>query len=385
MERGKVGIMKIAVLGTRGFPNVQGGVEAHCENLYPRLAALGCEVAVFTRARYVDLSIQEFKGVKLIPLTCPRNKFLEALGHTFKGVFAAKKLRPDILHIHAAGPSLFTPLARILGMKVVITSHGPEHERKKWAGFPSYVLRLAEYLSCSWSNRIISVSESNAGRLSKKYHREVALLPNGVQIPEIADTDAALRQYGLEKGKYILSVGRFVPEKGLDTLVEAFALIGREQTPLGWKLVIAGQADHEDKYSRELKLNVAQKVKEGIPIILTGFLAGLPLAELYSQAGLFVLPSYYEGLPIALLEAMSYGLSCVVSDIPANREVGLPQERYFKPGDVDALAMKLRQFSKLPLSPQEKQTQRSMVTGRYNWDTIAAKTLRVYQSAKEFE
>lgn len=377
--------MKIAVLGTRGFPNVQGGVEAHCENLYPRLAALGCEVAVFTRARYVNPSLREFKGVRLIPLICPRNKFFEAFGHTFKGVFAAKKLRPDILHIHAAGPSLFTPLARILGMEVVITSHGPEHERKKWAGFPSYVLRLAEYLGCAYADRIISVSESNAQRLTKKYHREVVLLPNGVRIPEIADTDAALRQYGLERGKYILSVGRFVPEKGWDTLVEAFALISREQTPLGWKLVIAGQADHEDKYSRELKLNVAQKVKEGIPIILTGFLAGLPLAELYSHAGLFVLPSYYEGLPIALLEAMSYGLSCVVSDIPANREVGLPQERYFKPGDVDALAMKLRQFSKLPLSPQEKQTQRSMVTGRYNWDTIAAKTLRVYQSAKEFE
>ena len=284
--------MKIVVLGTRGFPGVQGGVETHCENLYPRLAALGCKIAVFTRAQYVNPSIKEFQGVKLISLTCPRNKFLEAFGHTFKGVLAAKKLRPDILHIHAAGPSLFTPLARILGMKVVITSHGPEHERKKWAGFPSYVLRLAEYLSCTWANRIISVSESNAERLSKKYQKEVVLLPNGVRIPETTKTDDVLKQYGLEKGKYILAVGRFVPEKGFGDLIEAFGVISQGQSPkngdspLGWKLVIAGRADHEDTYSKELKAKVEDKVKSGIPIILTGFLTGQPLAELYIVSNL---------------------------------------------------------------------------------------------------
>lgn len=377
--------MKIVVLGTRGFPNVQGGVETHCENLYPRLAANGCEVVVFTRAQYVDPSIKEFQGVKLISLACPRNKFLEALGHTFKGVLAAKKLRPDILHIHAAGPSMFTPLARLLGMKVVITSHGPEHERKKWAGFPSYVLRLAEYLSCTWANRIISVSESHAARLSKKYQREVVILPNGVRIPEITKSNGALKQYELEKGKYILAVGRFVPEKGFGDLIEAFAAVCQGQSPksgdspFGWKLVIAGRADHEDKYSKDLKAKIEDKVKSGVPIILTGFLTGQPLAELYSQAGLFVLPSYYEGLPIALLEAMSYGLSCLVSDIPANREVGLPKERLFQAGDIAGLAAKISEYTAKPLSAEEKTLQVKEISDKYDWNKITEKTLEVYE------
>ena len=387
--------MKIAVLGTRGFPGVQGGVEAHCENLYPRLAAKGHNVTVFTRLQYVDPSIKEFRGVKLIPLACPRNKFLEAFGHTLKGVLAAKKLRPDILHIHAAGPSMLTPLARLLGMKVVITSHGPEYERKKWKGFPSYVLRLGEYLGCSYANKIICVSQSHAERLRLKYRKEVTLLPNGVVMPrgqnvdspQKAGTASILQKFGLERGKYILAVGRFVPEKGFETLIEAFAAI-QGQSPKsgdgpircsGWKLAIAGKADHEDKYSRELRAKAEDKVKAGIPVVLTGFLTGEPLAELYSHAGLFVLPSYYEGLPIALLEAMSYGLSCVVSDIPANREVGLAPERYFKPGDIPALMAKLSEFIQKPLSPEEKASQIKSISERYEWDKIAERTLEVYR------
>ena len=373
-------MVKVVVLGTRGFPGVQGGVEAHCENLYPRLAALGCEIVVFTRTQYVNSAINEFKGVKLISLSCPRNKFLEAFGHTFKGVLAAKKLRPDILHIHAAGPSLFTPLARLLGMKVVITSHGPEHERKKWAGFPSYVLRLAEYLSCTCANRIISVSESNAERLSKKYKREVVILPNGVRIPEITKTDGALKQYGIEKNKYILAVGRFVPEKGFGDLIEAHndkSLDSRFRGNDKWKLVIAGRADHEDEYSRGLK----EQARQTPNVVLTGFLTGQPLAELYSHAGLFVLPSYYEGLPIALLEAMSYGLSCVVSDIPANREVGLPEERLFKAGDITALAGKISEYTEKPLNSEEKTLQIKSISDKYDWDKIAEKTLEVYKKA----
>jgi len=276
-------------------------------------------------------------------------------------------------------------------MKVVITSHGPEHERKKWAGFPSYVLRIAEYLSCTWANRIISISELNAERLRRKYKREVAVIPNGVVMPEGQNRDSpqkagtvpVLQHYALEKGEYVLAVGRFVPEKGFHDLIEAFhATQGQSpksgDSPFRWKLVIAGKADHEDKYSRELK-ELAGKSKD---IILTGFITGKPLQELYSHAGLFVLPSYYEGLPIALLEAMSYGLSCIVSDIPANREVGLAQERYFKPGDISVLSEKIREFVAKPMTEEQKSRQIDLLKQKYNWDNIAEETLKVYQKLK---
>lgn len=372
--------MKIVVLGTRGFPGVQGGVETHCENLYPRLAAKNCDVIVFTRAQYVNPSIKEFKGVKLIPLTCPKNKFLEAFWHTLKGVFAAKGQRPRIVHIHAAGPSLFTPMARMLGMNVVITNHGPEHERKKWAGFPSYVLRIAEYLSCIWANRIISISESNAERLRKRYKKEVVVIPNGVEVSGIAKTDGALKRYGIEKGRYVLAVGRFVPEKGFHDLIKAFEIaLDRGIDPRNdLKLVIVGRADHEDRYSKELK----EKTARNPNVILTGFLIGQPLAELYSHAGLFVLPSYYEGLPIVLLEALSYGLSCIISDIPANREViKLSEERFFKSGDIDQLANKIRAFINRPFKEDEKACQISEILKKYDWQIIANKTFQVYKKA----
>lgn len=384
--------MKIVVLGTRGFPDIQGGVEKHCENLSPRLVEKGCEVTVFTRAPYCGASVREFKGVKLIPLSCPRNKFLEAFVHTFYGIFAAKRLNPDILHIHAVGPSLFVPLARILGLKVVMTHHGPDYMRKKWNIFAKIILRLGECLGVWCANEVICVSESAAHNIRVKYRRGVAAIPNGVVISEGRGQSSKngdsllsiLGKYGLEKGKYILAVGRFVPEKGFGDLIDAW----KGQSPKSgdshygdshcdWKLVIAGDADHEDKYSRGLKI----KAKENANIALTGFLSGQPLAQLYSHAGLFVLPSYYEGLPIALLEAMSYGLSCIASDIPANREVGLTVDRFFKAGDIEALAAKINEFMKIgPLGGKERDAQMRLIREKYDWNKIAEATLGVYKS-----
>lgn len=391
--------MKIAVLGTRGFPNVQGGVEAHCENLYPRLAGLGCEVTVFGRKPYLEsgnISGQQgrveavpifYKGVKIVPLACSKNKFLEAFSHTFSGLFAARKFKPDILHIHAIGPSLVIPLARLLGMRVVMTHHGPDYERKKWGAFARAILRIGEVLGVKCATEVICISGTIASDVRKRYGRDTVMIPNGVNIPEIRKNGDVLKKYCLESGQYILAVGRFVPEKGFHDLIRAYlqfreslGLIGNDssrKTPVP-KLVIVGGADHEDEYSRGLKVMVEGKAKVGIPIVLTGRLTGAPIQELYSCAGLFVLPSYYEGLPIALLEAMSYGLSCVVSDIPANREVGLQGQRYFEPGNIGSMSTKIAEFINRPLSEDEKRRQIEMVRSQYDWDDVARKTLGVY-------
>lgn len=364
--------MKIAVLGTRGFPNIQGGVEAHCENLYPLLAKQGCEVDVFVRKPYTGLKAPaEYKGVKLIPLACPKNKFLETFLHTFLGVFAAKKLKPDILHIHAVGPSLFAPLACILGMKVVMTNHGPDYERKKWGKLAKITLRTGEKLGSRWSEGIISISENIGERIREKYHRDVAVIPNGVKPANIQETEETLKKYGLTKQKYILAVGRFVPEKGFHDLIDAFLLLNTKD----WKLVIVGKADHEDYYSANLR----KKASGNENIILTGFLSGQPLEELFTHAGLFVIPSYYEGLPIVLLEAMSYGLPCLASEIDANKCAGLSEERFFKPGDVFDMVYKMKAFMGRQLSEEEKKKQRELMEQNYSWDNIAQKTLELYR------
>lgn len=370
--------LKIAVLGTRGFPHIQGGVETHCENIYPQLVEKGCEVIVFTRKPYVDLTINEYKGVTLIPLPCPRNKFLEAFLHTFIGIFAAKRTSPDILHVHAIGPSLYIPLARLLGLNVVMTNHGPDYERKKWNTLAKVVLKTGERFGSKWANGIVCISETIAAHVREKYHRHVTVIPNGVILPQILQSDIMLRKYGLTKGRYILSVGRFVPEKGFHDLINAFNQLSVQYLNLlteNWKLVIAGKADHEDSYSAGLKA----RAQENSNIILTGFVTGKPLQELYSNAGLFVLPSYYEGLPIVLLEALSYRLSCVVSDIPANREVELNNDRFFKVGNVEFLSEKILEFINNPLSDEEKTRQIDTIRERYDWEKIAAMTLDVYK------
>ncbi|MEE9213473.1 MAG: glycosyltransferase family 4 protein [Thermodesulfobacteriota bacterium] len=375
------------MLGTRGFPKVQGGVEAHCEELYHRLANDSCEVTVFTRKPYVNLKIHKYKGVNLIPLSCPKNKFLEAFLHTFIGIVVIRKFSPDILHIHAIGPSLFIPLARLLGLKVVMTHHGPDYKRKKWGKLAKVVLKLGERLGCKWANCIITISGTVSDHVRKEYERDVTIIPNGVTIPEILQSNNSLKEYGLDKGKYLLSVGRFVPEKGFHDLIDSFNQLltynsksqnSNNQFPAqDWKLVIVGDSDHEDKYSLRLK----EKAYRTKNIIMTGFLTGEPLHELYSHAGLFVLPSYYEGLPIVLLEAMSYGLSCIASDIPANKDVDLlAKDRFFKAGDINGLAKKINEFVAKPLSEEERRIQLNGINEKYNWDKIAQKTLKVYES-----
>ena len=369
--------LKVVVLGTRGFPNIQGGVEVHCEKLYPRLAALGCDVTVIGRVPYTGKMDYQYRNVQISPGPCLRNKFFEAFTHTFLGIFKVRKMKPDILHIHAIGPSLFVPLARFLGMRVVMTHHGPDYERKKWNGFAKAILKLGECMGVTFANQIITISHAIAEHIKNRYHREATVIPNGVEIPQRKGSEIALDKYGLRKQSYVLAVGRFVPEKGFHDLIDAFNLVPDS----GWKLVIVGDADHEDHYSRGLK----EKAKANPDIILTGFLTEQPLQELYSHAGFFVLSSYYEGLPIVLLEAMSCGLSCLVSDIPANREIEMEAKHYFNPGDIDTLARKIKEFMKTPFSEEWKREQVLNIAAHYDWTNIAERTKTVYEKVTRLE
>ena len=365
--------MKIAVVGTRGFPGVQGGVEKHCEELYPRLVKLGCKVLVFTRTPYIppEKRLNEWKGVKFFHLWCPRKKSLEAITHTFLAVILAKKWKPDILHIHAIGPALVIPFARALGFKIVMTHHGPDYERAKWGNLAKKVLKLGEKRGVIHSNCIIAISKGIRKHIKAKFGKEAVFIPNGVCIPQIISPGEELRRWELKPKEYVFTACRFVPEKGLHDLIRAYQRINN---PL-FKLVIAGDADHETFYSRELKKLAA----ETPGVVLTGFVSGKRLGELFSNAGLFVLPSYYEGLPIALLEALSYGLPVLVSDIPQHKELPLENYRYFQKGNIADLSKKMLELFKKGISEKEKEKYISLIRKNYDWDQIAKKTLKVYE------
>ena len=244
--------MKIVVVGTRGIPDIQGGVETHCEELYPRLAAMGHDVTVVRRSCYVtpQNKIKEYKGVHLKDIYAPRRKSIEAIVHTFLAIIYARWVGADVLHIHAIGPALLTPLARLLGLRVVMTHHGPDYDRQKWNKTAKSVLRWGERMGTNYANEVIVISTVIDNILREKYDRTDAhLIYNGVNKPVPAKDDSYIRSLGLTPRRYVLAVGRFVEEKGFDLLIKAFARISGSNC----KLVIAGDADHEDHYSVSLK------------------------------------------------------------------------------------------------------------------------------------
>ncbi len=362
--------MRIFVTGTRGIPDIPGGVEKHCQELYPLIAGLGHEVYVATRTPYIKRKQAQWKNVNLCHLYAPRKKSFEAIIHTFLAVIEAWKLKADIIHIHAVGPGLMVPFAKFLGLKIAVTNHGLDYDRQKWGRSARFMLRAGEYLGGRFSDEIIVISRVIKDIIRRRCKKTAHIIYNGVPLPVLSKNTDFLDKIRVAPGNYIFAVSRFVPEKGLDLLIKAYQL---SHTP--YKLVIAGDADHETDYSRHLK----QMIDADANIIGTGYITGEPLNQLFTHACLFVLPSYHEGLPIALLEAMSYGLSVLVSDIPANLEVGLAKERYFKCGDVEDLKEKIIYHLANPIGMGEKSIFRSRIEETYNWAKIADQTIKVYE------
>ena len=284
--------LRVMMLGLRGFPNIQGGVETHTEHLCPLLVVLGCDVTVLTRSLYKPAAAcSPWKGVKFVSLWTPKSKGLEAIVHSFLGVIYAAVKRPDILHIQAIGPALMTPLARLLGLRVIVTHHGPDYDRQKWGAFARLVLQLGERWGMRYSNGRIVISKVIADLVLTKHGVTAEQIPNGVDLPLFPNSIEALNKFKLIPGHYVLLVSRMVPEKRHLDLIAAFKLANVPN----WKLVLVGDADHPDAYQREV---IEKAIEAGA--VMTGIQQGLALQELYAHAGLFVLPSSHEGLPIVL-------------------------------------------------------------------------------------
>ncbi|MCF8708226.1 glycosyltransferase family 4 protein [Rhizorhapis sp. SPR117] len=364
--------MKIHVTGLRGIPRVMGGVESHCEELLPRIKMHNAdfEVSVLCRAPYVDERVRTHRGIDIVPLLSPRSKSLEAIVATFIAILYAWYKGAHVLHIHAIGPALLAPFARILGLNVIVTHHGADYERAKWGAFARLALRLGERSALIWAHHVIAVSPSLAGNLKRIFPSQahkVTYIPNGApHLPsDGCDPKATLDGLGLQPENFILAVGRLVPEKGFDDLINAFEA---SDQPEGRKLAIAGNADHETDYVRALRMRASDRV------IFLNFQPRPVLKCLYENCGLFVMPSYHEGLPIAALEAASCAAPMILSDIAANRDLGLSTTRYFPVGDIERLRHMLEG------THQSEAAEAQMVKARFDWDKSASSTAALYRS-----
>jgi glycosyltransferase involved in cell wall biosynthesis len=367
-------MLRVMMLGLRGFPGVQGGVETHAEHLCRLLKELDCDVEVVVRSAYVPSDRgSDWQGVRYLRIWSPKSRALETIVHSFLGVLAAAWRRPDVLHVQAIGPALVVPLARLLGLQVVVTHHGADYEREKWGRFGRAVLCAGEAFGMRYSNRRIAISRTIRNLVSDKYGLDSDVIPNGVDLPELPSSTSTLEKYGLTPGRYVLTVSRLVPEKRHKDLIAAY-----EAAQLnGWKLVLIGASDHADAYAAE----VAELLRATPGAVFAGFQTGLALRELYAHAGVFVLPSSHEGLPIVLLEALSYGLPVLTSDIPAHLEIGLDKRHYFPLGNVHELAARLQSFASMRWPAEMRESTRRWVAEHYDWRSVVKQTFGVYREA----
>jgi glycosyltransferase involved in cell wall biosynthesis len=359
--------MKILITGTRGIPNILGGVETHCEHLFPLIAEnSNYNITLVRRSSYIQDSnkIQQYKGITLVDIFSPRQKSVEAIVHTFLAIIYARLKGAHIIHIHAIGPAILTPFARLLRLKVVFTHHGADYNRQKWGKIAKWILKTGEKWGVKYANHCIVISQTIYNDIQKFNPKRVSLIPNGVTIPEKTLQTHYIESLGLQPQKYMIVVGRFVPEKGFHDMLQAYISLQTD-----YKLVFVGDADHESEYSKHIKIDAK---KHGV--VLTGFIKGEKLHQIFSHAGIFVMPSYHEGLPIALLEAMSYNLPVVVSNISANTEIELPKSSFFEVGNIHDLSEKISQT----LSDKQQIDYSHILTRKYNWHNIARETIQVY-------
>ena len=363
--------MKISMFGIKGLP-LPAGAEVVVEEISKRLVERGHEVSVYVRSHYTSKELKEYLEMKLIHLPSIPSKNLDAITHSFLSSMHVLGHKPDVLHIHSTGNSVFSLHPRAFGIPTVVTSHGLDWQRAKWGLLAKTFLRLTDYTTTYFPNAVTAVSR----KMQRYYHgvsgREIAYIPNGVNPPQ-KFPPGEIKKLGLKGGDYILFAARFVPEKGAHYLIEAFNQLDHPKL----KLVMAGDGAYGDKYAEGLKKFSSQRV------IFPGFVSGQLKAELLSNAYLFVLPSEIEGLSTGLLEAMSYGNCVLVSDIEENLEVIGDAGLTFKSGSVDDLRSKLQHLVGHPLDVKKVGLKAGEIVDRqFNWDVITDMYEKLYMQVQ---
>ena len=371
--------MKIAMIGHKRIPSREGGGEIVVEELSTRLVKKGHIVDVYNRKgkNVLDKNIKvekikNYKGVNIKEVFTFQNKSLNAIVYTILATMRAIFGHYDVIHFHAEGPCSMIWLPHLFKIKTIATIHGLDWQRAKWGGFATKYLKFGEKMAVKYADEIIVLSSGVQKYFKETYGRNTTFIPNGVNRPQLKEAKKIKEKWGLEKDSYILYLARIVPEKGLHYLMDAFKEIDTDK-----KLVIAGGSSHTNDYFEEIK----RKSKEDSRVIMTGFVQGDILDELYSNCYLYCLPSDIEGMPISLMEAMSYGCNVLTSDIEECTQVTGEYTTAFEKGNVESLKEKLQEILNGKNRKSEKEIS-DYVLRRYNWDDVVKRTENLYEEKK---
>ena len=368
--------MAIAMFGQKRLSR-EGGIEIVVKELCTRMAKNGYTVTCYNRSGHHVSGAEydkktEYEGINQKCVPTIEKKGLAAVSSSFFAALYSAFGKYNVVHIHAEGPAFFSWLPKLLGKRVIVTVHGLDWQREKWkSGFGSKFIKQGEKNAVKYADEIIVLSKGVHDYFRNQYGRETRFIPNGVNRPEIRKAELITDKFGLTKDSYILFLGRLVPEKGIRYLIEAFKNVKTEK-----KLVIAGGSSDTDSFMKELK----ELAKDDKRIIFTGFVQGQMLEELYSNAYIYTLPSDLEGMPLSLLEAMSYGNCCLVSDIQECTEVVEDKALIFKKSNVQDLQNKLQEAcDRAEKIVELKQQAADYICKKYNWDDVVEETLKLYK------
>lgn len=374
--------LNIAMLGHKRIPSREGGIEIVVEELSVRMAAAGHRVTCYNRrghhvsGKSYDGEIKDScKGVRLKWVPTFDKKGLAAITASFFAALCCAFGKYDIVHFHAEGPCAMIWIPKLFGKRCIATVHGLDHQRAKWGKLASAYIMLGEKCAVKFADEIIVLSQGVQDYFEKTYHRKTVFIPNGVNRPKTEPPALITEKFGLEKDSYFLYLGRLVPEKGIAYLIQAFKNIKTEK-----KLVIAGGSSDTEVYAQELK----ELAKDDERILFTGFVQGKILNELYSNAYVYCLPSDLEGMPLSLLEAMSFGNCCLVSDIRECTEVVDNKAEIFEKGNLSSLTQKFQELEDNPNRVLKyKQEAADYICSKYNWDEVTERTLSLYRNSSE--
>lgn len=372
--------MRISMIGHKRYGSREGGVEVVVTELARRMAALGHEVTCYDRSGAdvmtgdaADGRERTVDGVRVVPVRTIDRKGLAALSSSYFATLAAIKDRPDVIHYHAEGPCVPLPLAKRAGIRTVATIHGLDWQRAKWGRLASTYIKMGEKAAATKADGLIALSEGVRRYFKETYGREAVFIPNGVDAKEALPASVIKEKWNLEKDSYLLYLGRLVPEKRPELLIEAFRVLETNK-----RLVIAGGSSDTLAYEKELRA-AAQGDNR---IVFTGFVNGEPLAELYSNCYAYVLPSDVEGMPMSLLEAMAYGCCCVTSDISECADVLAGNGVTFEKGSADSLRAALRGLlADAGRADALGAAAKAHVEKTYNWDSVVERTLELYRGS----
>ncbi len=377
--------LRIAMIGHKRIPSREGGIEIVVEELAVRMAAKGHKLDAYNRyghhvsgkkydEEYGRGDRKFYKGIRVRIIPTFHSSKLNAIVYSFFATIRALFTPYDIIHYHAEGPCAMLWIPKIFRKRIIVTIHGLDWQRAKWGNFASFVIKFGEKMAAKYADEVIVLSENVQQYFKDTYDRDTVFISNGIARPEIQPAELIKEKYGLEKDGYFLFLARIVPEKGLHYLIEAFRKIDTDK-----KLVIAGGNSQAVSYMEKIH----KMASEDDRIIMTDFVQGQILEELYSNAYAFVLPSDVEGMALSLLEAMSYGNCCLVSDICENTEVVEDKALVFAKSNVNDLRMKLEYMLQHPEIVEEyKQQSADFICGKYNWDDVVEQTLQIYKGGK---